>query len=98
MTWFIIIVNFLIIGIIGYSKREWFKKLLNARPISPERLEYLKKQVEIEEANAKEIEDKAKEAEVLSQQVKEQMEKIRAARDKAQAAREKINNAIGGKS
>ena len=95
MTWFIIIV--LIIGIIGYLKREWLKKLFNARPISPERLEFLKKQVEIEEANAKEIEDKAKEAEVLAEEVKEQMEKIRAARGKAQAAREKINNAIGGK-
>ena len=96
MTWFIIIV--LIIGIIGYLKREWLKKLFNARrPISPERLEWLKKQVEIEEANAKEIENKAKEAEVLAQQVKEQRDKIKTARDKAQAVREKINNAIGGK-
>ena len=96
MAWFIIIV--LIIGIIGYLKREWLKKLFNAqRPVSPERLEFLKKQVEIEEANAKEIENKAQEAEVLALQVKEQVDKIKTARGKAQEARAKINNAIGGK-
>ena len=95
MVWFLLIM--IMLGVLGYLGRGKLKKLLNtSRHVSPERLEFLKKQAEIEEAKTKEIEQKAIEAEALAKDVKVQLDKINNARNKAQAAQEKIRKSNGG--